>query len=223
MKRILFLSAVALLCGLSDSQAKKPEDQEFNRVVVTLTSGEKVEGYVKRGWHAESSHFKRPNYSFKLTPAPDGKDAVKYTADSVASVEYTEPRENHPDGLRWEVWNLALPSIADRYHTERRFVCVDSKCENSTIYWWKYWDQTYNGQRTIVKLVTAYGIRFNGEDIVYNFNLLLPAMFKTTHPGLGEMYKSYFKGKEGKARKKELKDDVTVMARPYDEWLKTKK
>ena len=45
--------------GIGDAAAQKTKDQEYRHVIVTLTSGEKVEGYVKRGWHAEASTFKR--------------------------------------------------------------------------------------------------------------------------------------------------------------------
>ena len=82
---------------------------------MTLTSGEKVEGYVKRGWHAEASAFKKSNYSFKMTATPDDKEVLKYTADEVVCIDYTEKTENNPDGIRWESRELASPSIAVRY------------------------------------------------------------------------------------------------------------
>ena len=57
MKQFLLFAATVLvtLGTISQAQAKKPEDQEFRRVIVTLTSGEKVDGYLQRSWHAESS------------------------------------------------------------------------------------------------------------------------------------------------------------------------
>lgn len=55
----LFLVVLALCVYIPQANAQKVKDQEFRRVVVTLTSGEKVEGYVKRGWHAEASAFKK--------------------------------------------------------------------------------------------------------------------------------------------------------------------
>ena len=45
----LFLVVLALCVYIPQANAQKVKDQEFRRVVVTLTSGEKVEGYVKRG------------------------------------------------------------------------------------------------------------------------------------------------------------------------------
>ena len=43
----LFLVVLALCVYIPQANAQKVKDQEFRRVVVTLTSGEKVEGYFK--------------------------------------------------------------------------------------------------------------------------------------------------------------------------------
>ena len=83
MKRFLLCTAtvLAMFGSISQADAKDPEDQEFRHVVVTLKSGEKVEGYLHRGWHAEGALLKQENYSFKITKTPDDKEPVKYTAD----------------------------------------------------------------------------------------------------------------------------------------------
>ena len=49
MKQFLLFAATVLvtLGTISQAQAKKPEDQEFRRVIVTLKSGEKVDGFVQ--------------------------------------------------------------------------------------------------------------------------------------------------------------------------------
>ena len=47
-----FLFAVALLAiigTISRAEAKNPEDAESDHVIVTLKSGEKVDGYIHRG------------------------------------------------------------------------------------------------------------------------------------------------------------------------------
>ena len=80
MKRFLLCTAtvLAMFGSISQADAKDPEDQEFRHVVVTLKSGEKVEGYLHRGWHAEGALLKQENYSFKITKTPDDKEPVKY-------------------------------------------------------------------------------------------------------------------------------------------------
>ena len=78
MKRtILFVVTAFIAFGtVFRAEAKKPEDQEFRRVIVTLKSGEKVEGYLKSGWHADGALLKKENYSFKITKTPDDKESV---------------------------------------------------------------------------------------------------------------------------------------------------
>ena len=73
MKRFLLCTAtvLAMFGSISQADAKDPEDQEFRHVVVTLKSGEKVEGYLHRGWHAEGALLKQENYSFKITKTID--------------------------------------------------------------------------------------------------------------------------------------------------------
>ena len=98
---ICALAALAAVCTISRAEAKDPEEAESDHVIVTLKSGEQVDCYVHRGWHAENSVFKKENYSFKVTKTPDDKEPIEYTADDVVSIDYVETTENHPDGLRW--------------------------------------------------------------------------------------------------------------------------
>ena len=57
MKRFLLCTAtvLAMFGSISQADAKDPEDQEFRHVVVTLKSGEKVEGYLHRARRWRSS------------------------------------------------------------------------------------------------------------------------------------------------------------------------
>lgn len=94
MQRMILLAVTVFitLTTVSQAEAKNPEAQEFRRVVVTLNDGTTVEGYVKNSWHADNAllKMKRENYSFTLVPTPDSKEATKYTAEEVRSIEYTE-------------------------------------------------------------------------------------------------------------------------------------
>lgn len=92
MKRIVWfaLALVVALGAMQPVEAKKQEDQEFRRVIVTLKSGEKIDGYLTAMWTPDRGlKLKKPNYSFKLALTPDGKrsDSAKYTADEVASID----------------------------------------------------------------------------------------------------------------------------------------
>ncbi len=228
MKKMLYLAIFAWALWSGDAVAQKTKDQEYRHVIVTLISGEKVDGYLKKGWHAEASQFKKSNYSFKMTPAPDSKETVKYTADDVLSIDYTEKYEDNPDGIRWEAHQLASPSISNRYRTLRRLVCLLKTGEHASVYWWKDWDVVTNAKGQRRRLVTYYGIRFHDEgeegEIVYTPLLVNSVLLKDKKPGLKEFCKNWFKGKEGKARKKEAKEDGdgTWMLDMYDAYLQKK-
>lgn len=227
MKVLLFWASVFAFVVCAAGKAEAQKDQEFRHVVVTLKSGEKVEGYLKREWHAEKSLLKKSNFSFKMTPAADDKDPVKYTAEEVKSIEYTEKTENAPDGIRWESWQLATPSIKSRYHTVPRLVCVNRVGEHATAYWWKDWVVETNAKGQRRYLQTFYGIRFHDEgeegEIVYTHQLVNSVLLKDKKPGLKEYYKGWFKGPEGKEHKRLAKDDATWILDMYEAYLKEKK
>ena len=223
MKQFLLFAATVLvtLGTISQAQAKKPEDQEFRRVIVTLKSGEKVDGYVHRGWHADASVLKKANYSFKITKTPDDKEPIKYTADEVESIEYVEKTEADPDGVRWEALDITSPGIKDRYRTFHRLVCLNKASQNATTYWWKIWttERVGNIERRVLK--TIYGIRFHNDPnkIVYPYMLVNSVLMNKQYPGLKDFCKKWFKGPEGKAHKKEAKEDDAWILDMYDAYL----
>jgi hypothetical protein len=223
MKQFLLFAATVLvtLGTISQAHAKKPNDQEFRRVIVTLKSGEKVDGYVHRGWHADNSLFKKENYSFKITKTPDDKEPIKYTADDVESVEYVEKTEANPDGVRWEAHNIASPGISNRYRTFHRLVCLNKAGQNATTYWWKTWttERVGNIDRRVLK--TIYGIRFHNDPdkIVYPYMFVNSVLMDKQYPGLKDFCKKWFKGPEGKVHKKEAKQNDAWMLDMYDAYL----
>ncbi len=227
MKRMLLFTA-ALLVALgttlpAGAAKKKQKDQEFRHVVLTLKTGEQVEGYLTAMWQPRPLQFKRPNYSLKLAETPDGKksESAKYTADNVASIAYTEATEEYPDGIVWESHAVASPSIGNRNHTNNMFVCKDASSEHATIYWYKYWDTVQSGNITRRVLKTMYCLRFHDDpdQIVYSYALIGTVLLKDKKPGLKEFVKGWFKGSEGKAHKKEAKDDYAWMLDCYEAWL----
>lgn len=221
MKRFARTAALLLLLAGAalPTEAKKPADQEFRHVVVTLNDGTIVDGYLHRNWHAESSLLKRENYSFQVVPTPKSKETTRYTADEVRSIEYTEQTEAHPEGIRWESHPVAVPNFKSRYHTNRQFVCCDRANDRAALYWWKTWDVTTNAQGQTRRLITVRGIRFQEDTVVYSYPLVNSVLLKDKKPGLQQFMKGWFKGPEGKARKKEAKEDGTWMLRMYDDYL----
>ena len=222
MKHFFFcvLAALATISMISRAEAKDPEDAESDHVIVTLKSGEKVDCYVHRGWHAENSVFKKENYSFKVTKTPDGKEPIEYTADDVVRIDYIETTADHPDGLRWESHPLAKPNFASRYHTMQVLFCVNKVGKNATTYWWKIWVASgFNGMGR--SLQTNYGIRFHNdpEGIVYPYMLVNSVLMKDRYPGLQDFCKKWFKGPEGKVHDKEAEENDSWILDMYDAYL----
>ena len=85
-------------------------------------------------------------------------------------------------------------------------------------FWAYWWNEVvtggHRGQQRI--LTTIYGIRFDGDEVVYPFGLLVPALMKKNYPGLAESLKEF---RKEKAQRKELAEDPTVMLDVYDRWL----
>ncbi len=133
-----------------------------------------------------------------MTATPEDKEVLKYTADEVISIDYTEKTENAPDGIRWESRELASPSISNRYRTMRRLVCLQKAGEHASVYWWKDWDVTPTQKGVQRRLVTYWGLRFHDEgeegEIVYSTLLVNSVLLNSVKTGL--------RGKRGKPAKK---------------------
>lgn len=224
MKSVLF-PAVLALCGFGMPQQleaqKLKKDPESYRVIVTMSDSSTVEGYLKKGWHADNSFLKTENYSFKLVKNPDDKEPVKYTAEEVLSIDYAGGSEQNPDGIRWESHAIASPGIGNRNRTVRRLVCLDKAGENATVYWWKNWEWNQVGNIRRRELVTRYGIRFHNdpENRVYPYMLIDTVLMDDVQPGLKEFCKNWFKGPQGKEHKKASKTDELWVLDLYDAYL----
>ncbi len=221
---IVFAISLALMAGSSGKMAAQDsKDPESRHVTVTLKSGEKVDGYIHSGWRPGGLSMKRPNYSFKMTKEPDGNDPVKYTADDVESIVYTETSENNPDGVRWESRPLASPGIGNRNRTVQMLLCVKKVGENATVYWYEAWTDNGGGGMTKYKryLETYYGVRFHNDPdgVVYPYMLVNTVLMNQKYPGLKDFCKNWFKGEEGKVHKKEAAENVAWVLDMYDAYL----
>ena len=214
------LIMMAAFCTFQTASAKESDDDESRHVIVTLKSGEKVEGYLKWGWQAEKSLFKKENFSFTMSKTPDGKDPVKYTAEDVMCIDYTEVSEDYPDGQRWESHTLAYPTIVSRKNTMQRLICVNKVGKNATTYKWNIWVATgvNNSGRS---LQTQYGVRFHNdpEGIVYTYMLVNSRLIKNKYPGLQKFCKKWFKGPERKIHNKEAEENDSWILDMYDAYL----
>lgn len=228
MKKLLLTLCCAVVVSSGAYAQRSLKDQEFRHVVVTLTTGETVDGYVHRDWNTSVLSMKRANYSFKLVPVPDSKDAVKYTAEEVDNIVFTEPTEGNPEGARWESRGLYNPIIGNPDRATPTIMRVEKAGDNSTLYRWQAPDSDRMANGNTLLYISQYcGIRLGNDGPVYMFMKdgrpdmgYIKIRFRKSDPGLCDYILTYFtKGKEGKIHRKELTDDPTLMMRVYDEYL----
>lgn len=228
---LVVLTLAAAMLFTSASAKNKVADQEYRHIVITLLSGEKVDGYIHRNWSAVTSYYtlKRPNYSLKIVSSPDGKgsESVKYTADEIDYFVFVEPTEAYPDGERWEARDLSRPSLKNRYNTTRSLMCLERPGEHASLYKWVgLFSGGHQGKQTIA--ATVYGVKFDFSDTVYPVcaeasNAYFDSMvilLKRDRPELSAFFKEYFKkGDDHKAHYKQFKEDPSYLLRVYEEYL----
>lgn len=155
-----------------------------------------------------------------MSKTPDGKDPVKYTAEDVMCIDYTEVSEDYPDGQRWDSHTLAYPTIVSRKNTMQRLICVNKVGKNATTYKWNIWVAT--GVNNMGRsLQTQYGVRFHNdpEGIVYTYMLVNSRLIKNKYPRLQKFCKKWFKGPEGKIHNKEAEENDSWILDMYDAYL----
>jgi hypothetical protein len=98
---------------------------------------------------------------------------------------------------------------------------VNKAGANATTYWWKTWTTERVGNRDRRVLTTIYGIRFHNDPgrIVYPYMYVGTMLMDKLHPGLKAFYKKWFKGAEGKIRKKEAEENDAWILDMYDAYL----
>lgn len=90
MKRILLLATLFAISAAGAQAQSLKKDPDSYHVIITLANGEKVDGYLKSGWHAENSLLKKENYSFKV---------IKNLQD-IRSLSNIRPRRSFPSNIR---------------------------------------------------------------------------------------------------------------------------
>lgn len=186
MPRILLMTISLLLTATLGAQEHDPES---DHVRVTLANGAVVEGYIQTYW-VDGKLFKRMNTSFTMSEKPEGKDAKRYNAETVKSIDFVTP--SSPDGRfdHMESQTVANPSTFKPKKTRRQFVHKEGETETGSVYWWNGIDQQ-NMQLGKMNISTIYGIKLKGDSVVVPFmtgNVIsLNAMrirYKQSRPGL---------------------------------------
>ena len=141
-------------------------DIEMDHVIVTLTDGSTVEGYVTTYW-SETGVFKGYNQSFKLATTPDGTDERKYTADEVRSVVFVKKTGSDIDNGVMSA-DIANPTTFHPKKVVRQFVHREDSTSVGEIFWWNGIDRQQM-QLGSMQISTIYGIRLHGDDVIIPF------------------------------------------------------
>lgn len=183
---LLFIIFTLISVGASAQNTRDPEN---DHVRLTLNDGRTVEGYVQTYW-VEGKLFKRMNTSFTMSPAPDGNNAVEYSAENVKSIDFIKKVSSDGKYDHLESQLVANPSLLKPKRTMRQFVYKEGENETGKMYWWNGVD-SQNMQLGKMNISTIYGIILDGDSVVVPFmtgNVIsLNAMrirYKKTNPEL---------------------------------------
>ncbi len=156
---LAFVPALPLLADGADS--------ERDHVVVTLSDGTSVEGYIRQYWF-DGKMFSKSNRKFKMSSTPSGSDIKEYTADDVKSVEFLKRGENGAYYPRLESRLVANPSTFKPGKVRRQFVYAEAHTAAGTIYWWNGYD-SQRMQLGQIGISTIYGVCLSGDDVIIPF------------------------------------------------------
>lgn len=122
MRRIFAVAIILLSYVIALAQERKPEN---DHVVVTMNDGIKVEGYVQKYW-TDARLFKRVNYSFEMSPKPDGKNTRTYNAEQVESIEFVKKTDATGRKYAYAIMYIVRISHRHTYHNRYGRACQSS-------------------------------------------------------------------------------------------------
>ncbi|MBQ8628969.1 MAG: hypothetical protein IJ421_05780 [Prevotella sp.] len=199
MRRIFAVAIILLSYVIALAQERKPEN---DHVVVTMNDGTKVEGYVQKYW-TDARLFKRVNYSFEMSPKPDGKNTMTYNAEQVESIEFVKKTDATGRYDRLESHDVANPSVMKPHKVKRQLVYVEYADSTGTVYWWNGYN-SHDMQLGTLGISTIFGVKLKGDDVIIPFitgNVIslnaMRILYKKKDPGLVEYVdKKILKGRK---------------------------
>ena len=160
------LAALALIGMYSAPVYAGDRDPEMDHVMVTMTDGRIVEGYVTAYW-SETGLFKGLNRSFKMASTPGGDDERRYSAEEVSKVEFVKKTDASGDDDIISA-DVANPTTFHPRKITRQFVHVEDSSEVGVIYWWIGIDRQQM-QLGSMQVSTIYGVRLRGDSVIIPF------------------------------------------------------
>ncbi|MDE7155936.1 MAG: hypothetical protein K2N79_06595 [Muribaculaceae bacterium] len=225
-----FFVAIALPC-VAKKDKKVETDKEDVHVNVILFSGDTINGYLrsdfKTGLKNMFSKSGTINQYINVGEQPRGGETRRLSASEVKEYHFLEPTEGYPEGARTISERINSPVPFKPHASVRGFAYVKDTRECGTILWWRVW-KSYGGRNTQYRLVTAVGVKLKGAKAAYPLIVDgsiemwgIMNYLKRKYPELYQYINEYyFKGKDGKAHRKELLDNPSTFMVLYEDFLK---
>lgn len=216
MRTLLIVLAVALFA--TAAEARKKDDPKMRQVRLTMTDGNKVEGYIPSKYLMWTLQ-----YQVRLSDNADGKKSKKYDAEKIEKMEWLTPTEEHPEGEVWEhcqtIYNYMISPRKEDCLLELLY-----RGKNASV----YKAHIYIGGVAVYEnsWATWYALKPNGQErafLVYNASLDKIAgmdyQFKNKEEfkPLGEFIQTWWK-KDKELARKQLNDSPSIFCKLYDEW-----
>ena len=225
-----FLLCVAMALFTSAAASAKDEDPESNHVVVTLSDGSQIDGYIRNDFKTGLKNFFSKTGTIRqyinIGKERKGGETKRYSAKEVKEYRFTEATEAFPDGATFVSDYINTPGLFKPHNCKRGFAQELNRTDCGSILLWTVTKQE-GGQQTRIRYVPAIGVRFTGAKAAYSLfidgshsDALLLNYLKKQAPDLKKMIEEYFdKGKDAKAHRKELKENPSIILDIYADYL----
>ena len=198
-----FLLCVAMALFTSAAASAKDEDPESNHVVVTLSDGSQIDGYIRNDFKTGLKNFFSKTGTIRqyinIGKERKGGETKRYSAKEVKEYRFTEATEAFPDGATFVSDYINTPGLFKPHNCKRGFAQELNRTDCGSILLW-----------TVTKLF------IDGS----HSDALLLNYLKKQAPDLKKMIEEYFdKGKDAKAHRKELKENPSIILDIYADYL----
>jgi len=205
---------------------------EENHVQVIMANGDTITGYVRHDLKTGLKNMFSKTGSIRqyinVGLEPKGGDTKRYSAKEVNHYRFLEATEAYPEGAVCVSERINSPGLFKPSRCVRGFAWELDRRDSGSVLRWDVWETT-GGRNSVSRLVPAVGLKLKGSRAAYivmvngRFNdSMLRLYLKKQYPELKEAWEAYYhKGKDAKAHRKELTDNVSTALLFYEDFLKT--
>lgn len=231
MKLKFFVCGAIAMAAVAVAAAKD-ENPESSHVKITLVDGTEVDGYLrndlKTGLKNMFSKTGTIRQYINVGKERKGGETTRYSSKDVKEYRFLEATEAWPDGAVFVSEYISTPRMFKPNNCSRGFAQELDRTDCGKILRWTVTVQE-GGQQVRIRYVPAIGVKFNGAKCAFPILVegkhsaaLLLNYLKKQAPELKKLIETtFYKGKDAKARRKELAENPSIMLDLYAEYLQT--